>query len=275
MKKATYFLLIITAVTLSCQSKIENKIIEQYVNNYPKHVKVYFANDGINYILKNEYFLFKNSQYNYCDSFYSNIELNKIDTTLSQLFQSSGFIYYNTNFYTYYENKIISYEYCYICCDNGGGDYKPLDKFSFEYDSLNRFTKIYRMPILSRCSGLFGEIDFSYSKNNDTTYAYSFADGCGTFDTLIYNDSLHVSNIPCFGTFYPLSISCGKFYTDIIDNTLGSLLLHSNYNYKLIKSISSNNYQLHYSYSFNSENDVNEMVIDINSAKKMKYVFEY
>lgn len=164
-------------------------------------------------------------------------------------------------------------------CD-GGYSYS----YSFLYNldgSLRNFSK---GLTYTRCSGYGDYADLEY-KNDTVFYTFGPDYVCNSIDTVtFYNDNEHLSTIPLF--YIPrcgeLSLCGGGTF---FSYTL--FLKYSSKKYPLIKQIRNNffgeTFLVDYSYSFNSNNDVSQMIIDARVInydftdinKRLKYKFEY
>jgi hypothetical protein len=160
----------------------------------------------------------------------------------------------------------------------------PGDDYNFKYNTDGSLEFYDRQIYSARCGDYYDTSHFVYL-NDTVLFNNSDIRYCSAIDTIIYlKDNLHVSTIPLFyygrNSFFQ---GCGGNFFNI-NSYIFEFFKFVSKNMPLINEIKIGGdrlfYVVKYSYLFNGNNDVSQMIMNLYSRlpeynKRIKYRFEY
>ena len=269
-------------VSTNCKREANNKIIEEtHVNAFPKKVIVYQIDaitntDSLLYTIN----FYKNNSNNYIDSFIAtNLNFAPLYTRIYN--NASNTYVLNIDTFMFPEitvNYIANGNLANLLLGvNACDGYLPGDDYSFYYNADGSMDYYDRRIYLARCGDYYDTARFVYL-NDTVLFKAGYWYNCETTDTLIYyNDDLHVSSIPLFYHARNNFVQgCGG---NFFNSGVTEFFKFGSKNMPLIKQIKMGGIYLHrvvnFSYLFNANKDVSQLIMEIDYNKRIKYKFEY
>lgn len=273
MNKNTFyiiFLMIIIFLT-ACGERFNNQLNSPvpHINNLPKKILRYHIDTLSNAeLLELTINFYKtNNRFGVYDSIISvstpntqfDFRMLYIDS-LSSLNLSTYNLDFGSNNYnntfSSNSNSINQFEENINFCNN----IYPQNRYEFLFDNHQRIIKNHRIPYLSMCGSDEQNFVYRYSANEDTCFIdYSEGSNFNT-DTLIYKtDSLHLSNLPALSMIYNRLNFFGSYYSNGFD--FKGFVPLSTHHYKLIDYVIYDNSTIKYTYKFNLNEDVSEILV--------------